>query len=106
MRIWAKVAPICPYVPGASSSRLAGGKDRRCSTNRDVAQLLCRMSSLTASTRFAPSGGPLALLGFDGGRERGHDLERVTDHTKVGHLHDRSLGVLVDGDDDLRSLHT
>src|SRR6266404_876809 len=54
----------------------------------------------SASVRSA-----LALLGFDRGRQRGHDLERVADHAEVGHFHDRSLGVLVDGDDHLGSLH-
>src|SRR5712692_5116142 len=65
------------------------------------------MMSMVASTRLALLGRrALALLGFDRGRKGGHDLERVADHAEVGHLHDRSLRVLVDGDDHLGRLHT
>src|SRR5204863_10003182 len=45
------------------------------------------------------------LFGFDRRGQRGLDLERVADDAQVGHLHDRRLGVLVDGDDDLGRLH-
>jgi len=38
-------------------------------------------------------------------RQFRHELEQITDQSDVGHLEDRGILVLVDGDDDLRILH-
>src|SRR6266446_638705 len=84
------------HPPARRRSRMASAAAKSRSRRRTTRSA----TSSSASVRSA-----LALLGFDRGGERGHDLERVADHTEVGHLHDRSLGVLVDGDDHLGGLH-
>src|SRR5262249_16561003 len=55
------------------------------------------------SGRCGPGSRGLQLLHFLG--ELGQGLEEVGDQSVVGHLEDRSLLVLVDGDDDLGVLH-
>src|SRR6187549_1686268 len=40
-----------------------------------------------------------------GGDDRGHDLEQVADNAVVGDLEDRGVGVFVDRDDRVRTLH-
>src|SRR5579864_6013978 len=82
------------HPPEWSCSRIASAA----SNSFDCRRWIRSARSLSASVRSV-------LLGFDRSRERRHYLERVTHHTEVRHLHDRRLGVLVDGDDHLGSLH-
>ena len=39
-------------------------------------------------------------------RQRGDDLEQVTDHAVAGLLEDRRIGILVDGDDQFGIAHS
>lgn len=47
----------------------------------------------------------LGLACFKRGNQLRNDLEDIADHTEVGDLEDRRIGVLVDGNDGLGSLH-
>src|SRR6266581_5946921 len=82
------------HPPARSRSRMVSAASKSRSRRR----------SARSATRLSASALSV-LFGFHGGRERRDDLQRVADDSQVRHLHDRRLGVLVDGDDDLRRLH-
>src|SRR5260370_38042511 len=103
---WAGAFSACSSLPSAlsrTSHPPARSFSRMASAAAKSLSRRSRTRSATSSSASVRSA--LALLGFDRGRQRGDDLERVPDHAKVGHLHDRGLGVLVDGDDHLGRLH-
>src|SRR5262245_66646872 len=74
------------HPPACSRARIASAS----------AKLRARLSA-TRSSRSLLASALSVLLGFDRGGQRRHDLQRVADHAKVRHLHDRRLGVLVAG---------
>src|SRR5690348_9647702 len=82
------------HPPSRSCSRIASAAEKSRTRRRSTRS----SSSLWAAALSV-------LFGFDRGGQRGHYLQRVADHPKVGHLHDRRLSVLVDRDDHLRRLH-
>ncbi len=53
-----------------------------------------------------PEGQRSRHLGLHGLDNRWHDLEQVADDAVVGDFEDRGVGILVDGDDGVRALHS
>src|SRR5690348_13514358 len=116
--------PVIPSCPLARARRVSSGSGREdlnlrlhgpepcalpgCATPRD-AVLLDVSRGKRGGAAWSPAAPKSRSHGLDAsylGNQRGNGLKKVLHEPVVGHLEDRSLGVLVDGHDDLRPLHS